>query len=60
MRDMGIDRVGLQRGDVLVEVDGTPIYAEDNPLWVVFATGSRVHLIVRRGGAPWETRIEVE
>jgi predicted DsbA family dithiol-disulfide isomerase len=55
-----LERVGLQRGDVLVEVDGTPIYAEDNPLWDVFATGSRVHLIVRRGGAPWKTRIEVE
>jgi predicted DsbA family dithiol-disulfide isomerase len=54
------ERVGLEAGDVLVEVDGSPIYAEDNPLWDVLATGSRVHLVVRRGGAPWETRIEVE
>jgi hypothetical protein len=54
------ERVGLEPGDVLVEVDGSPIYAEDNPLWDVIATSSRIHLVVRRKGAHWETRIEVE
>jgi len=53
------EQLGLSPGDVLVEVDGAPIYAERNPLWDVLARSSRVHLVVRRGQTPWETQLEV-
>jgi hypothetical protein len=54
------DRLGLEPGDVLVEVNDAPIYDEDNPLWDALATDSRLHLVVRRDGATRESEIQIQ
>jgi type II secretory pathway component PulC len=52
------DQLGLERGDVLMRVDGELIDERENPLWDVLDARSLVELVVARDG---ETRIvEVE